>query len=419
LLTIVAQDPDAGRAAAIANAMAEELIAAAPSVTGQQTDIVSAVEADLKALREQIDRAQTDLDALTRLTSPAPADLDRIDTLRDRLTALRSAYTSLLGFASRGSANNLTVIEPAVPPDTPVSPRPLLNAILAAVLAFILIVGLVLLIEFLNDAVKDADMVQQLTGLATLGTIPRLRSGRGRNPIYQMVTLLYPRSAAAESYRSLGMNLEFACIDLPARTILVTSAEAGEGKTVTAANLAVVLAQAGSRVLLVDADLRRPAVHELLGLDNKAGLTTVLRMEGLNATAISSATEEPNLSVLPSGILPANPAELLGSQRMRDLLTRMSNEVDVVILDAPPVGVVTDAVILSALVDGTVLVIDTARSHRRAVARAGEALSRAGGRTLGAILNRESGSSATYQDAYAAYGAAGSDATGAANRAAP
>ncbi len=145
-----------------------------------------------------------------------------------------------------------------------------------------------------------------------------MKGDRARSEIYRLAALLYPRSGVAEAYRTLRTNIEFASVDAPIRTLLVTSSIPGEGKTITAANLAIVFAQAGRRVLLVDADLRKPGVHVVFDLPNAHGLTTLLRSDEVSLDAIAQATEQDNLRVLTTGPLPPNPAELLGSQRMRD-----------------------------------------------------------------------------------------------------
>ena len=215
-----------------------------------------------------------------------------------------------------------------------------------------------------------------------------MTGGKGRSEIYRLAVLLYPRSAIAEAYRTLRANIEFASVDAPIRTILVTSSIPGEGKTVTAANLAAVFAQAGRRVLLVDADLRKPGVHALFDLPNSSGLTTILRNSEANLDAIAHPTEQEGLRVLTTGPLPPNPAELLGSQRMRMVLERLQDAADLVVFDSPPLLAVTDAAVLSSFLDGTLLVIDAKRSRRRAVRPAKDALTRAGANVFGVVLNR-------------------------------
>ncbi len=259
-----------------------------------------------------------------------------------------------------------------------------------------------------------------MTGLSTLGAIFRMKGDRARSEIYRLAALLYPRSGASEAYRTLRTNIEFASVDAPIRTLLVTSSVPGEGKTVTAANLAIVFAQAGRRVLLVDADLRKPGVHPLFDLPNAHGLTTLLRSDEADLDAIAHPTEQANLRVLTTGPLPPNPAELMGSQRMRTVLERLKASADLVVFDSPPLQAVTDAAILSSFLDGTLFVIDAGHSRRRAVRLAREALARAGANVLGVALNRiparADSDYASYYGGYHEFGSGGQTARPAAWR---
>ncbi len=388
LLTITAQDTDPSRAAAIANALAAQLIAASPAIQGRQVEFQDSINADLKATQAQIDATQAQVETLTGLTERTAAQDAQLATLEGRLVSLRSTYATLLSFSSSNASNLLSVVEPAVPSEAPVSPRPLLNTLLAAVLG-LLIAGAVMVVSvYLDDAIKDPDQVQEVAGLATFGAIAAMNGGKDLSEMYRLAALLYPRSAAAEAYRTLRTNIEFSSIDAPIRTLLVTSSMPGEGKTVTAANLAVVFAQAGRRVLLVDADLRKPGVHLVFNIPNAHGLTTLLRSDEGRLDAIAQATEQENLRILTTGPLPPNPAELLGTPRMRAILEKLKAGADLVIFDSPPLQAVTDSAILSSFLDRTVLVIDARRSRRPAVRLGREALARAGATVLGAVLNR-------------------------------
>ena len=388
LLTISAQDVDPARAATIANTMADQLIAASPSIQGREADFQASIDAELKATQAQVDGTQAQVETLSGLTKRTAAQDAELVTLEDRLVSLRATYATLLSYASGREPNLLSVVEPAVAPPEPISPRPLLNTLLAAVLGLLAAAGIAFVAVYLDDSVKDPAAVQDAAGLSTLGTIARMTGGKGRSEIYRLAVLLYPRSAIAEAYRTLRANIEFASVDAPIRTILVTSSIPGEGKTVTAANLAAVFAQAGRRVLLVDADLRKPGVHALFDLPNSSGLTTILRNSEANLDAIAHPTEQEGLRVLTTGPLPPNPAELLGSQRMRMVLERLQDAADLVVFDSPPLLAVTDAAVLSSFLDGTLLVIDAKRSRRRAVRPAKDALTRAGANVFGVVLNR-------------------------------
>ena len=387
-VTITAQDLDPDEAAAIANALAEELIASSPAVQGRQAELQASVDADLKATQTQVLMTQARLEELTAIAERTPAQETELATLEGRLVTLRSTYATLLSFLSGSASNLLSVSEPAVAATDPVAPRPLLNTFLAALLGLFVAVGIVAVAEYFRDAVKDPEDIEAVTGLSTLGTIARMRGSGDRSEIYQLAALLYPRSGVAEAYRTVRTNIEFASLDAPIHTLLVSSALPGEGKTVTAANLAVVFAQAGRRVLLVDADLRKPGVHLLFNLPNLHGLTTLLRPDGTGIETTVQRTEQDNLHVLTTGPLPPNPAELLGSKRMRTILETFEAGYDIVVVDSPPVQAVSDAAILSSFMDGSVFVVDAAKSRRRAIHHAYEALDRAEAHVLGAILNR-------------------------------
>ncbi len=170
---------------------------------------------------------------------------------------------TLLSYSSANATNLVTVIDPAVPPTSSVLPRVALNTILAALFGLLAVIAIAVIAEQLDDSIKDPDEISRVTSLNTLGAISRMKTSRGRSEIYQLASVLYPSSSASEAYRKLRANLEFASVDEPIRSLLVTSAVPGEGKTVTAANLAVVFAQTGRSVVLIDADLRKPGVHRL------------------------------------------------------------------------------------------------------------------------------------------------------------
>lgn len=387
-LAITARDGNPDRAKDIANSIVDELIAESPALSGQSAEIRASVDAYLKATQAQITAAQAQAVNLASVQNRTAAQDAQLVALQDQLVNLRATYASLLVYLSAGAANLLSVIEPAVAPDIPISPRPALNTIIAAILGLLIAGAVVLIAAYLDDRMKTPEDVEEVVGLPTLGSVMKMGNERGRSEIYRLVTLLYPRSAVAESYRMLRSNLEFARVDRPIHTILVTSSLPGEGKTVTAANLAIAFALEGRRVLLVDADLRKPAVHTLFDVPNTQGLTTMLRSDSVTLESVAHTNEQERLKVLTSGPLPPNPAEMLGSQRMLTVLQRLQAGQDVLIIDSPPLRVVTDAAILSAFVDGTLLVIDASKSRRAAVRLGREALTRVNAQVLGVVLNR-------------------------------
>lgn len=201
-----------------------------------------------------------------------------------------------------------------------------------------------------------------------------------------LITLTDPRSPAAEAYRTLRTNLTFAALDRPIETLVVTSAAPGEGKSTTLANLAVTMAQGERRTILVDADLRRPSLHEIFAIPNSRGLTTMfVEPETLQDPPLAE-TDVENLHLLPSGPLPPNPADLLGSRRMEEVIAALRARADIVLFDAPPVIAVTDAAVLGTKVDGVLLVVCAGRTRRDHAQRARELLERVHVRLIGAVL---------------------------------
>ena len=387
MLFITALDADPAQAARIANTLGDRLIAASPTIQGREAEFQKSIDADLAETQALIGSTQARVEALAALEVRTAEQEAQLAALEGRLASLRSTYATLITFSSGTASNLLTVVEPGGVSTLPVAPRVLFNTLLAVALGLLIVAAIAFVAEQLDDSIRDAEVVQEVTGLSTLGTIPRMRGDRGRSEIYRLAAILYPRSGVAEGYRTLRTNVEFASVDAPLRTLLVTSAVPNEGKTVTAANVAVVFAQAGRRVLLVDADLRKPGVHVIFNLPNGHGLTTMLRNEAVSSDSVSHATEQANLRVLTTGPLPPNPAELLGSHRMQTVLARLKEDADLVIFDSPPLQAVTDAAVLGSITEGALLVVDAGRSRRRAVRQAREALERSGAHILGVVLN--------------------------------
>lgn len=202
----------------------------------------------------------------------------------------------------------------------------------------------------------------------------------------ELITVSEPRSPISEAYRTLRTNLDFAGLDQALETMVVTSAGVGEGKSTTLANLAVVSAQAGRKVILVDADLRRPTLHQTFGLVNETGLTTVMMDEAALASPPLRDTEIEGLSVLTSGPLPPNPADLMGSRRMEEVIAALSEQADQIFFDTPPVVAVTDAAVLATKVDGVLLVISAGKTRREYARTAVQRLEQINARLVGTVL---------------------------------
>ena len=359
------------------------------------------VETDIQQTQERI----SSLQGQQTLTDEQRLDLSRQQTM---LRQFETTYASLLNsleqlrLTEAQTVDNIAVTTPALTPIVPIRPRTLTNTLLAAIVGAMLALGLAFLVEYLDDTIHDSEQVRDLLGLATLGAILRVRPRD--NPEAALVTLDKKHSPIAEGYRVLRTNIQFSGVDEPVRALLITSASPQEGKSTTTANLAVTLAQADQRVILVDTDLRRPTAHKLFNLSNNVGITSALMQRADEAAdAVLQDTAVSGLRVLTSGPLPPNPSELLGSERMRHLVERLRSQCDVLIFDSPPVMAAADAAILSTLVDGTLLVIDADSTRRAEALRAQETLAKVGGRLLGAVLNKLGERSSGYYSYYYYY----------------
>ncbi len=340
------------------------------------------LENQLRQIEQQIN--QTD-EALTRLRD-RPDQQVELERLQTALNQYRQTYASLLQsfeevrITEAQSTSTISQVEQAIPEMTPVRPQTTKNTLLAAVLGALLATGVIFLIDALDTSLKSSDDLQRI-GLTTLGFVGRyINSG---TPI----TVEQPRSPTAESFRSLRTNLQYSNIDAPTNSLLVSSAIPGEGKTTVATNLAVVIAQSGLRVALIDADLHRPAVHKRFGANNNYGLSTLFVQAEPDLQAVLKPTAVNGLSLLTTGPLPPNPSELLGSEKMNVILKKLAGMVDYIIIDSPPTTVVTDAMILSKKVDGVLLVARPGKTPVIVLRRAVEELFRVGAKIFGVVLN--------------------------------
>jgi capsular exopolysaccharide synthesis family protein len=348
------------------------------------------------------------IDALDTEASNASRDSE-LARLRGELAQLQQSYAMAVRsfedvrVAEARSMDMVALAEPAARQDTPVQPHMTLNVLLAGVVGLILALAAALVIEHLDDRLTSPERLSRLVALPTLGSVAALPRGVPRT-VDQIAAARASSPAsdwraagrAEEAYRLLRTNLVFAGVDAPLRVLLVTSSQDGEGKSLTAANLAVVMAQTGQRVVLVDADLRRPSVGELFGARGGAGLTSLLIDRQLAAKSVLRQTRVQGLSLVASGPLPPNPSELLGSQHMRDRLAELREVCDLVIVDSPPALTVSDPAILAHLADGTLLVVDARRTRARAAAESLQRLRGAGAHVLGAVLNQVTSTTGTY-----------------------
>ncbi len=326
----------------------------------------------------------------------------------------RQLYEGLLqkmkeaGVSAGLKSNNFRIVDSARPPLSPIEPNIPRNLMFAVVLGLASGIGLAFLLEGLDNTVRTTEQAQAISGLASLGMIPLgSKSAReGPNPkrlviasskeAVELVTQVRPQSQMAESYRALRTSLLLSNLGAPPKIIMVTSALPQEGKTTTSINTAVVLAQKGVRVLLIDADLRRPSIHKTLGMGPHSGLSNVLTGSITLDQAISSTAILPNLFVLPAGTPPPNPAELLASSNMREVLIELQQQYDHIVIDTPPTLSVTDAVVLSQRADAVVLVIRSGQTTKQALRRSRDILTQVSAKVVGVLLNAVDLSSPDY-----------------------
>jgi succinoglycan biosynthesis transport protein ExoP len=301
------------------------------------------------------------------------------------VNATASAFISQSMERQLGWPGTVNIVDAATTPTSPV-PQPLmLNAVLGALVGLALAASLILVLDCLDDTIKSAEDVETATGLVTLGSVARFR--QPKKPSEALMVRTHPR-AQAEAFEILRTNVQFSTLDRPGQTLLVTSANPGDGKTTTVANLALAFAKAGKRVIAVDSDLRRPYLHKLFGLNNSSGLTNVLLSNETDLDGHLQETRFDNLAVLTSGPLPPNPSELLSSERLDAAVAALKERADLLIFDSPPTLAVSETGILAAKTDGTILVVDTGKTRSGALQQAQEILRRSGTRVLGAVLNR-------------------------------
>jgi non-specific protein-tyrosine kinase len=399
-VTVKAESVDPETAAAIPNAYVE----AYRDYRRQQTiDSLTPVrdqfQARFDAVQAEVDDLTTQLGDVSAVTQPQTyADLiDRRAAAQSRQVPIRTEIDRLNTQLEVGVTGGVREGSPAVVPIKPSRPTPVRNALLAVPIGLAFGVGLVFLFEHLDDSIRSKDDLQRITGpdLPILGLIPSVPWSDRRQ--VHMITLEDPSSPPSEAYRSLRTAVQFLGVEDPLHCLQITSALAGEGKTTTVTNLALVLARAAERpVVVVDCDLRRPRLHEFFGVDNEIGFTSVLQGEVPLSAALRPFPAEPRLSILASGPIPSDPSELLASRRTSEVLASLRADGTLVLLDTPPVLPVTDALVVSRYVDATLLVASSGTATGRQVQRALELLDQVDAPVVGTVLNKAPVGSSSY-----------------------
>jgi capsular exopolysaccharide synthesis family protein len=394
VMAITATSGTPSQAALIANLYATAFVQYQQAVASHS---LATAEAQVSSQVSSIEKQISSLRGNT--TSPeATALLNQEAVLKEQL-----AQMQVSGSVDTG---DVALVTPAQPPVSPSSPKPARDALIGLVAGLAFGLAAAFVRDSLDDRLTSKEATEHAGGAPVLAMIPAVASWRRSAPL--VVTVTEPNSPAAETYRSLRASLQFARQERQLRALLVTSPGVSEGKTSTLANLGVVFAQAGERVLLVSCDLRRPRIGAFFGLDEQAGLTSVLLDDQTLEEAILPMPGIDRLNLLPAGPVPPNPAELLGSPRTRDIFTRLRDQYDLVLIDSPPVLPVVDAATLSLYADATVMVAAAGQTRRADLHRAVEKLGHVGTTILGTVLNkttRQTGQYYGYTYAYQPFSA--------------
>lgn len=390
LIQIVVEGNSPEMARRIADEIVNQLILLSP--TNSEGGDNEFNREQLTSLQERIVSGQNRLQEIDTAMSTAISEIELADlqrekaTLNELMVEWERNYTDMLLVTEpKRNPTQLSVIESAHSNNNQIRPRVQLNTLLGGVLGMIIGLGLIFLLDFLDDTYKSLNDFSQSEEVNILGSIRKIK---GRKLSDKLVALKYPHSPVTESYRIIRSRIRFKPTDKLARSIMITSSMPEEGKSVTAANLAVVFAQANYKTVIVDADLRHPALHEVFEVNNEVGLGDMLSSTDFKIENCIQDTSVTNLKILTSGTPLLDPSERLGSDRMKDILDELKSVASVIIVDSPPVLVYADAIALSGPLDGVIMVIQAGKSTRAAITQALFDLQNANANLLGSIFNQ-------------------------------
>jgi non-specific protein-tyrosine kinase len=402
LLEISVIDTDAVRAQVVANTLAEQLIAQSPGSQQENqqrqgfiNEQLDDLEIKIKENQDMIVELNTQLEDMVSARQIADTE-SQISVLQTKLTTLQSNYAELLANTQSGAVNSLRMVESAMLPEVAINANKMSTILLGAAIGFVLAAGAAYLMEYLDHTLKTPEEIRKTLGMPIISFVGQTATNDKDH--YQPYVVNQPRSPVAESFRTLRTNLEFASVDDPLETILITSPNPSDGKSMVAANLAAIIANTGKRVVILDADLRRPRVQLYLNLPNNEGLSDIF-LNQLSAREVMQKTTVDNLSAITSGDLPPNPSELLSSDKMQKILLDVKELADIVIIDSPPF-VVSDSSILATKIDGVLLVMQLGSTNVDDAKAMKEQFDRAGARMVGIVLNRIPNKRGNYYNYY-------------------
>lgn len=402
LLTISVDDTDPLRATEIANTIAQALIEQNTKIqTEKSAEVKKSVEADLAIAKKSVTETQD------KLETTGNTDTLTIFLLQDRLRNYQSVVADLtrkydeIKNAERKAATAINVVDQALVPDTPIKPRPRYNLFIAFLAGLFVSLVSVIVLEFLDPSFKKEEEVEDVLGVPVLGVVERILSSDHKQSF--LVLGDNTRSSIAEELRMIKTNIRFTSPDKPLKSILITSVEPQEGKSFLSANLAEVFASSDEKVVLIDADLRKPTIHRFFGIPNARGFSDILLTGKIEGDEINTVSRRPNLRVISSGHLPPNPAELLSTNKLKLALDHFKKESDMIILDTPPTHLVTDAAILGAQVDGVIIIARLGKTNRHLLKKIKNTLSKSGVKIVGVVLNKAKKRRGYYKKGYYYY----------------
>ena len=409
--------------------LAEQKKVVDEQMTRAQTTMVSSIEEDFQTARQHLELLQEALDRQKVEANDLAEKLVQYHILEHDAESYKQLYDGLLqklkeaGITAGLRSSNIRIVDPALVPASPSRPQKARNILLGFLVGLVGGIGLAILREYLDNTVKSPDDVEVLTGLPSLAVVPALPGMIGNHqgrlsrraketapqnvsgPRVELISYTTPKSQISEAFRALRTSLLLSQAEHPPQVILVTSALPREGKTTAAVNLAVTLAQLGDRTLLIDADLRKPGIRRALNLTigKEVGLSSFLAgVSSLDEVLLPHPTIN-NLAAITTGPIPPNPADLLSSYRIRDVIAELRLRFKFIVIDSPPVMAATDAVILSVVTDGVLLVVRSGETPKEAFTRTRDLLKAVKCRLLGVVLNAVDSSAPDYYYSYRYY----------------
>lgn len=389
IIEISVTDTDPYRAQAVANELANQLIKQSPSNPDlreqQRQEFISGqlvlLETQIKDTQDEIAQKEEEMGGLNSARQISNAQAD-IAALQNKLTTLQSNYSSMLSTSLGRASNSMNLLESATLPTRPIGPNRGSVILMSIAIALLISAGAAYLIEYLDDTMETPEEINRALKVPVIGFIPEIDKEVDKASI----VLDQPKSLAAESFRALKVSLDLSQTSTPFKSLLIGSVSKTEGKSMISSNLALSQAMGGKKVILLDADLRRPSLHTYLKLPNEKGLSTLLLSQGAIEECIQRMPVE-NLTVVTAGEPVANPSDLIGSDKMKEILAELSEMADVVIVDGPPI-LVSDATLLSTEVDEVLIVIGYGLTRKSEAIVALKQLHNVGAKITGGVLNR-------------------------------